>query len=245
MTKPTKRRKANKNPLPVKPQEEQKHPDTWRDDLNPNPIGGQNIGRSSVAGDTRARSAADIKALTERLSTFTIDQLAAMPIVPRGTKLKQGAVYLDLREPAPVPFTATGEMIAGDINYYTPKAEVPYEYWNRLVEVLTPEGGHSAEQQPFSPPRAKHEAAVEQARSGDWSGAAAADAKIDEAVAESFPASDPPSWTAGRENTAAGPAHGDDLDRLSDEELKKRARQLNVPIREDATREQLLHAIRG
>jgi hypothetical protein len=247
MTRPTKGRKAkDKNPLSPKPQEEQKHPDTWQRDLNPDRMGGQNIGRSSVAGDTRARTAADIKALTERLSTFTMDELGAIPIVPRGTRLKQGAVYLDLREPAPVPFTATGEMIAGEINYYTPKAEVPYEYWNRLGEVLSPEGGHSAERQPFSAPRGKHEAAVERARTGDWSGEAAADRRIDEAAAESFPASDPPSWTAGPEkNSAAGPTQEDDLDSLSDEELRKKARQLNVPTREDTTREQLIRAIRG
>jgi hypothetical protein len=230
MTRPTTGRKSKD-----KPQEEQKHPDAWQRDLS-----------SSVAVDARARTAADIKALTERLAIFTTDQLAAIPIVPQGTELKQGAVYLDLRDPAPVPFTATAEMVAAKINYYTPKTEVPYEYWNRLVEVLTPQGGEPAERQPFSASRGKHEAAVERARADKWSGESAADAKIDEAAAESFPASDPPSWTAGREkNAAAEPAHGDDLDSLSDDELRKKARQLNVPTREDSTREELIRAIRG
>jgi hypothetical protein len=221
MTRPTKGRKAKER----------------------NPQEGKNNGR--------ARTAADIKALTARLAAFTHDQLAAIPIVPVGIKLKQGAVYLDLRDAAPVPFTASGEMTAGEINYYTPKAEVPYEYWNRLIEVLSPgqvQGAatsQGADRQPFSPQRAGQEAAVEQSRAGELSGEAPGDAKIDEAAAESFPASDPPSWTTGPGKNIAREIHRDDLDSLSDEELRERARQLNVPGREGRTREQLIRALRG
>jgi hypothetical protein len=200
----SKGRKA-RNPLPSKAQEEQRHPVEWDRDLNPDRMEGQNIGRSSVGGDPRARTAADTKALTERLTEFTNDELTAIPIVPVGARLKQGATYLDLRDPAPVPFSASGEMVARETNYYTPKAEVPYEYWNRLIEVLSPgrlqdaTASESAGRQPFSPQRADQEAAVEDARAGESRGEGPDDSEIDEAIAGSFPASDPPSWTAGRE----------------------------------------------
>lgn len=180
MAKPTNRQKAHKgNPASGKRQVEQNHP------------------------DRHARTAADIKALTEKLTDFTSDELAEIPIISVGTKLKQGGVYLDLRSPAPVPFTATGEKIAQEVNYFTPKAEIPYEIWNRLVEKLEPAQlrsetpKDSAENRPFSPERAKSEAAVEQARSSE-SSETASTAEVDEATAESFPASDPPSWTTGR-----------------------------------------------
>jgi hypothetical protein len=53
---------------------------------------------------------------------------------------------------------------------------------------------------PFSPERAKEEAALDKARSGDGEhDETPEDTKIDEAVADSFPASDPPSSNAGRE----------------------------------------------
>jgi hypothetical protein len=38
---------------------------------------------------------------------------------------------------------------------------------------------------------------------------------------------------------------GDDLNHLSDEELKRKAGELNIPARDSMTREQLVLAIRG
>ena len=104
--------------------------------MNPQRLEGQNIGRYSVSSDPRERTAADIKALTEKLSSFRNDELQQIRIVPVGTQLKQGAVYLDLNDLDSGPITAEGGFIAGEHNYYTPKAEVPYEYWNRLLEML-------------------------------------------------------------------------------------------------------------
>jgi hypothetical protein len=63
--------------------------------------------------------------------------------------------------------------------------------------------GEAADDQPFSPQRAEQEAATEKARASDPDNAAPDDAKIDEAIAASFPASDPPSWTTGREKKSA------------------------------------------
>lgn len=225
MAKPTNSRKAHKgNPASGKRQEEQKHPDQWNSNPNPDRVAGENVGGAPSASDRHARTAADIKALTEKLTDFTSDELAEIPIVSVGTKLKQGAVYLDLRSPAPVPFTATGEKIAQEVNYFTPKAEVPYEIWNRLVEKLEPARLRSdtpldsEENRPFSPERAKAEAAVEQARSSE-SSETASTAEVDEATAESFPASDPPSWTTGRDKkTKDSEARRDDPNKPTDKE---------------------------
>jgi hypothetical protein len=240
---------AIKSRKDVKSQEKQKHPDESERDSNPDPMEGQNIGHSSTGSDPRAHTAAEIKALVERLTDFTSDQLMEIPLVLAGTQLKQGAVYLDLREPAPVPFTASAEMVAGEHNYYAPKAEVPHEIWNRLVEVLGPArmrpdaASEAAENKPFTPQRAAAESAVGHRPS---SSETIADSKMDETLAESFPASDPPSWNTGREKkTDSNETEGDDLKSLSDAELKRRAGELNIPGRETMTREQLVRAIRG
>src|SRR5688500_16966564 len=173
-----------------KPQEQEKHPAEWRDDLNPERMEGQNIGPSSKRNDSGARTAADIDVLAGRLDEFTRDELSQIPIAPAGTKLKQGAVYLDMRIPAPVPFAATADIKATEMNYYAPKAEIPYELWNRLVATMGPAtmGESSKEEQnkPVTAARAARESAVEQPRGGSAILETSSEPEIDDALADSF-----------------------------------------------------------
>ena len=198
-----------------------------------------------------ARTAADVDVLAGRLTELPRDELLQIPIVPAGTKLKQGAVYLDMRIPSPVPFTATANITATEMNYYAPKAEIPYELWNRLVATMGPAtmGEGSKEEQenkPFTPARAAQESAVEETRGGSAHHERDAEREIDDALADSFPASDPPSWTTGREamKEPGDETTSDDLDQLSDQQLNDKARELNIES-SALNREQLILAIRN
>jgi hypothetical protein len=246
-----KRQKTTSQRGSAKPQEQEKHPPEWRGDLNPERMEGQNIGASSKRNDSSARTAGDIDMLAGRLNGFTRDELSQIPIVPSGTKLKQGAVYLDMRIPSPVPFTATADITATEMNYYAPKADIAYELWNRLVAALGPatlgEGSQGdQENKPFTPARAAEESAVEETRGGSTNRERNSEPEIDDALADSFPASDPPSWTTGREtrNEPGDETTPDDLDKLTDQQLNDRARELNIEA-SGVNREQLILAIRN
>lgn len=115
------------------PQFERKHPDEYQEDLNPNRMAGQNVGPDLYERERPIPTAYDAKQLHRVLAGLADDELKQIPILPVGTRLQQGATYLDLAENRPREFksTAGAEVRAG--HFYVPKDRVPYQIWNRLI----------------------------------------------------------------------------------------------------------------
>jgi hypothetical protein len=117
----------------VPPQAVQKHPDEWDRDLNPNRLAGQNIGQlSDEVGDAN-RTAFHLRKAGYMLRGVEDEDLKQVPVLPAGTRLQQGATYVDLTDPEPHEFTARADEQAREGNAYVPKDRVPYEIWNRLI----------------------------------------------------------------------------------------------------------------
>jgi len=105
----------------------------------------ENVGKDAVPQEPRPehRTAYDLKSLHRALADeFSDDELKDIAVVPRGQRLQQGGVYIDLNDPARREFTATGDMTAGPRNSYASKSEVPYPLWNRLMGVKNPARTH-------------------------------------------------------------------------------------------------------
>ena len=86
-----------------------------------------------------SRTAYDLKDAHRMLEGITDDGLKQIPVLWPGTRLDQGATYIDLRDPERREFTATADMEAGPNNWYVPKHDVDYELWNRLIGISNPE----------------------------------------------------------------------------------------------------------
>ena len=125
--------KGDKSSDTRRPQQEQKHPDEWQRDLNPDHMEGQNIGPTSDDRERAITTAYEVKELHRTLKGFADDDLKQIPIVPPGTRLQQGATYIDLADAPPSEFKATGGVTARQGHYYVPKDRVPYPLWNRLI----------------------------------------------------------------------------------------------------------------
>lgn len=121
----------------VRPGEQ--HPQPWRNDLNPDAIAGQNRGVASHVAEYDTRTAYDAKNIHQHLSRLRDDVLQQIPVLAPGTRLKQGATYIDLQDPLCHEFTATGDMEAERGNWYVAKNEVDYQLWNLLIGVENPE----------------------------------------------------------------------------------------------------------
>lgn len=116
-----------------KPQREVDHPEEYQEDLNPRQVGSQNVGPESTGVKQGDRTAHDVKDLHERFPELTDDVLRAIPIVPEGARLEEGATYIDLRDEPPEAFTAMGDEETGRENLYVSKKMVAYEIWNHLI----------------------------------------------------------------------------------------------------------------
>lgn len=112
--------------------------DEFQRDLNPDSRAGNNVSVASEPGRFD-RSAADIKDLYDRLGDYTTEELRQIPILPTGTRLKQGAKYINLLDPLRQEFTAMADQSADEGDYIVPKAQMSYDLWNRLTGVDDPD----------------------------------------------------------------------------------------------------------
>jgi len=115
------------------------HPEEWQHDLNPNAMAGQNAGQDLSQSAEDAPTAYDLKEIHRQFHGFSDDELKRVAIVPRGSRLKQGATYVDLQDPGLREFTATAGMEAGPNNWYVAKSETDYQLWNRLIGITNAE----------------------------------------------------------------------------------------------------------
>jgi hypothetical protein len=126
-----KRQKATK-PQTLTPQQ---HPGEYQSDLNPNAMAGQNLGPQGSHPDNAARTMRDVKALHARYREWSDSDLQQVPVLSPGSRLEQGATYIDLDEAEPREFTATGDLQAAASQHIVAKSSVPYEVWNRLLGI--------------------------------------------------------------------------------------------------------------
>ena len=116
-----------------KQQARQKHPDEWQHDLNPDHLAGQNIGGESETREPARRTAFHLRKAGLDFGAIDDEDLKLVPVLPAGTRLQQGATYVDLMRNPPEEFTARGDAEASPEHAYVPKDRVPYEVWNRLI----------------------------------------------------------------------------------------------------------------
>ena len=107
-------------------------------DLRGTPGPGFNAGVAGGHPGKDGATAYDHKLAHDRLGSFTDDELKQITVVPEGSRLEQGATYLDLLDPTGAEFTARGDQEAGPDHLYVAKNEVDHELWNRLRGVDDP-----------------------------------------------------------------------------------------------------------
>lgn len=106
----------------------EQHPDEYVEDLNPDHEAGENHPPSRY----ETQRASEIKEIMERYPELHDDVLRQIPVIVEGSRLEQGATYLDLRYPERGPFRAMGYDRAGAEHWYVAHSDVDHELWNRL-----------------------------------------------------------------------------------------------------------------
>ncbi len=109
------------------------HPEEYQRDLNPDFMAGQNYGLDGERFEEGAATAYDYKDIQDLLPDWTPSELKQLAIVPEGTRLQQGATYLDLRHPERGEFKARGDMVAPSDSRLVPKDRTSYDLWNKLT----------------------------------------------------------------------------------------------------------------
>jgi hypothetical protein len=82
--------------------------------------------------DVERRTARDVRSEHRVLLSFSDADLAAMPLVPEGTRLARGGWYLDLHNPAKADFPATGDETVEPGQHMLARNEVSGELWDEL-----------------------------------------------------------------------------------------------------------------
>jgi hypothetical protein len=119
---------------------EKKHPPEYQQDLNPDAQQGINYGAVGPHPELQQPPTAyNVKEAHRQLSDFPDDVLKQIPILPEGSRLEEGAVYLDLKDPKRKEFTGRGNMVATPGHWYVPKSVVDYGLWNKLTGVTNPQ----------------------------------------------------------------------------------------------------------
>ena len=114
------------------------HSDEFERDLHPHMLTGMHHGESGPLPAQEGLTLYDFKDVQRLLHGLTDDELRGIPVVREGSRLEQGATYIDLRDENAREFKATAEMVAGPDNLYVPKNNVHYVMWNRLRGVHDP-----------------------------------------------------------------------------------------------------------
>ena len=78
--------------------------------------------------------AADLKQVYGLLPDWHKDEIRRLRVMPPGTRLNSGDVFLDLRNPAAGELVANGEETVGE-ELLVPKHETDYEIWNKLKAI--------------------------------------------------------------------------------------------------------------
>jgi len=86
----------------------------------------------SARPDIERRTARDVRAEHRVLLSFSDADLAAMPLVPEGTRLARGGWYLDLHNPAKADFPATGDETVEPGQHMLARREVSGELWDEI-----------------------------------------------------------------------------------------------------------------
>lgn len=73
------------------------------------------------------------------LNDYSENDLQRVPVLKSGTRLEQGATYINLKDPARKEFTGMAHDSVDEGDYLVPKSEVGYDLWNRLIGVENPD----------------------------------------------------------------------------------------------------------
>ena len=112
---------------------EQLDRDDFDKDLRPDEFAGENSGADSAQNEKDAPSAYEFKELHGKFPQLDNADLKNIPILPAGTRLDQGATYLDLNNLEKGEYSAVSNETVGENDYIVPKKEVDYLLWNRLT----------------------------------------------------------------------------------------------------------------